>query len=74
MTNPVRTLTFRFSDEGGDDGRLRCLNDRKVIMSFLEAKKKAKIARSGMKPYRCRSGFWHIGHKNPAKQRGVTGN
>jgi len=74
MNNPVRTLIFRFSDEGGDDRRLRCLNDRKVIMSKTEAKIKARISRSGMKPYECRSGFWHIGHKNPAKQRGVTGN
>ncbi len=75
MNNPVRELTFRFSDEGGDDSRLRCSNDRKVIMSSKAvAKRKSKIGRSGMKPYMCRNGFWHVGHKDPAKQRGITGN
>lgn len=63
--------TFRWTDTGGSDERLRCTRDHKVVMSRHHAKSKAKLGR--MKAYQCGGGFWHIGHRLKSKRRGPSG-
>lgn len=63
-------LTFRWSDQGGTDDRLRCTGDHKVVMNERAAKAAGKDYR--MDAYECCSGFWHIGHRRERDRRGPS--